>query len=63
MEEQKDWKAEIIIEKLKLLSIDCPQCQDVKNDEYDCTICHNIGGNGLIKVFDYLKENKEILDK
>lgn len=62
MKEEKDWKKEFIIEKLKELTTYCPECSNVKNNDYKCPTCHCEGGDGEINVFTYLKENKDILN-
>lgn len=47
--------ADEILERMKLLEIDCPNCEGLVDDEqYTCTVCWCQGGNGKINVFSYL---------
>lgn len=49
---------EEILEKIKDLLVECPECESIEDDEYTCTTCWS---NGQINVFKYLKENKGLL--
>jgi len=37
------------------LLIDCPECEYMEDDQYTCTTCWCEGGNGKLKVRDYVK--------
>lgn len=47
---------EEILEEIKTLEIDCPECLYMDDDQYQCTTCWCGGGNGKINVFEYLSE-------
>ncbi len=53
---------EELINRLKEATIDCPDCESVEDDQY-CTTCLHQGGNGVIHVLNFLKENIFLLDK
>ena len=44
-----------ILNDIKEIEIDCPECQCVADDQYTCTTCGCQGGNGKINVFQWLK--------
>jgi hypothetical protein len=47
-----------ILEDIKRVEIDCPDCRWMDSDEqYACTTCWCEGGNGKINVYEWLKEN------
>ena len=51
-----------ILNEIKLVYIDCPECEGLTDDEqYTCTTCWCEGGNGRINIFDYIKENPNVL--
>ena len=51
-----------IIDIISELIIDCPECEFMySDDQYTCTTCWSEGGQGTINVFNYIKENKDIL--
>lgn len=60
--EEKDWKKEYVIEELKKMYIDCPECINVQDDVFKCLTCGNEGGEGSVNVLSYLRNNKDILD-
>jgi hypothetical protein len=37
------------------LTIDCPECEYMEDDQYTCTTCWCEGGNGKLRVSDYIK--------
>lgn len=48
-----------IINEIKLIYIDCIECEGITDDEqYTCTLCWCEGGNGKINVFNYIKEKE-----
>lgn len=52
-----------ILDRIKELRIDCPDCEYVySDDQYTCAICWCEGGQGKLNAFDYLKDHKELLD-
>jgi hypothetical protein len=63
MEEERDYIAEAIIERLRDVKIDCPDCADMySDDQYTCTTCWCEGGQGTLGysewkryVIEYLK--------
>lgn len=51
-----------LLDALKRATVDCPHCEYMTDDsQYTCTTCWCQGGNGKINVFEYLKENPELL--
>jgi hypothetical protein len=52
-----------ILDEIKLLEIDCPECKDMEDDQYTCTTCWNEGGNGRINIFQFLKEHPNMMEK
>ena len=44
-------------EALEHLTVDCPECESMEDDQYTCTTCWSEGGNGKIRVPEFLKEN------
>jgi len=54
---------EEILNKIMILTVDCPDCQCVEDDQYTCTTCWCQGGYGTINVFDWLKENPKMFLK
>jgi hypothetical protein len=52
-----------ILNNIKNIEINCPDCEYMSSDEqYTCTTCWCEGGDGKINVFQYITENKEILN-
>ena len=44
-----------ILERIKLLEIDCPECECMNDDEqYQCSTCGCEGGGGRINVYRHL---------
>lgn len=44
-----------IIERIKLLEIDCPACEGMgDDDQYYCVVCGCQGGGGRINVYRHL---------
>jgi len=54
--EEKTMKEEIL-EEIKTLEIDCPECKWMEDDQYQCTTCEWGGGDGKINVFQFLSGN------
>ncbi len=50
-----------IVESIKDLSIDCPDCQWVEDDQYCCTTCWCQGGYGKINIVNYLKDHQLVM--
>lgn len=52
----------IIASTIHYITIDCPACAGLTDDEqYFCPVCNCNGGDGIINVVDYIKNNPEIL--
>ena len=51
---KKDIHSEIIT-RISKLTVECPDCEDVYDDQYTCTTCFSQGGNGNIDVLEYLE--------
>jgi len=50
-------KDEILV-SIKELKIDCPDCENMyDDDQYTCTTCWCEGGGGKINVVEWLKDN------
>lgn len=47
-----------VLEEIKDLNIDCPDCQWVEDEQYTCTTCWCQGGNGRINIVEFLKDKK-----
>jgi hypothetical protein len=58
---------EEIIERISYelcgLRIGCPECEYIDDEQYHCTTCGGGEGHGTIRILDYLKEHKDILEK
>ena len=39
---------------LRDITIDCPECESMEDDQYTCTTCWYEGGNGKIRISEYL---------
>jgi len=37
------------------LTIDCPECESMDDDQYTCTTCWCEGGSGKLKIAQYIK--------
>jgi hypothetical protein len=46
---------------LRYSYIDCPECENIDDDQYSCCLCENT--NKHINVLDYLKKHPEVLQK
>lgn len=46
-----------MLNEIKRLEIDCPECINMDDDQYTCTTCWYQGGNGRVNVFNWLKEH------
>jgi hypothetical protein len=42
-------------ERLYGAQVDCPECESMEDDQYTCTTCWCEGGNGRLRVSEYLK--------
>jgi len=57
---------EEIRDRLENTYIDCPECESIEDDQYQCTTCWCSGGNGrlsvikAIKFLGYIKNKKRI---
>jgi hypothetical protein len=47
---------EEILKRIKLLEIDCPECESVEDYQYYCTTCGREGGQGRINVYSLLTQ-------
>lgn len=47
--------------EVKYIYIDCPECENMYDDQYQCGTCGCSGGYGKIPITDYIKilENPE----
>ena len=45
-----------ILGGIKVIEIDCPECQCMEDDQYTCTTCWCQGGNGK-NIFQWLKSH------
>lgn len=43
-----------IKEQLRYIDVDCPECESIGDDQYQCCTCGYGGGNGKIDVIDYI---------
>jgi DNA-directed RNA polymerase subunit RPC12/RpoP len=61
--EEQEWNSQKeILDEIKRLYVDCPDCSSMgDDDQYTCTTCWNQGGNGRINVYEYLKNHKDLL--
>lgn len=50
-----------ILYTISKVNIDCPDCEWVEDDQYQCTTCGFQGGHGRLNVLDYLRENRHLL--
>lgn len=50
-----------IVEDIKMLYVDCPECRNIEDDQYGCTTCWWQGGQGRVNVFQFLQENPKLL--
>lgn len=39
------------------MAIDCPECECIGDDQYQCGLCECGGGNGTIRIDKYLSIN------
>jgi hypothetical protein len=39
---------------LRDLTIDCPECEGMEDDQYTCTTCWCEGGDGKIRISEYI---------
>ena len=46
---------------MNYLSVDCPECEYINDDQYQCTTCDCGGGHGKISIKEYIKENPNTL--
>ena len=53
---------ERVLTALSRLTVDCPECESMYDDQYQCGSCGAGSGNGKISVMDYLKENTGFKD-
>lgn len=53
-----------ILNQIKRLLVDCPDCESMSDDDqYTCTTCWCEGGNGKIKVIEWIDENWDEIRK
>lgn len=52
-----------ILVEIKDLTIACPDCDWVEDDQYTCTTCWCQGGHGEINVVEYLIDKKVDIEK
>jgi len=53
-----------ILEEIKSIRIPCPECGHslLEDDQYTCTTCWAMGGGGKIHVYEWLQENKKLVE-
>lgn len=53
--ENKNYIEDEIINRLSVLYIDCPECEDIihTDEQYQCCTC---GGGGRINILNYIKK-------
>lgn len=51
-----------IVEAICDVKIDCPACQNIEDDQYMCTYCWCMGGQGEINVANFIKENPNLFN-
>lgn len=51
-----------ILSEIKNIEIDCPECQNMEDDQYTCTTCWCEGGNGRINIFDWIKNHQFVFN-
>lgn len=49
-----------ILDSIKRLEVDCPECEYIDDDQYSCGTCDGQGSGGKINVYDYLKNYFEM---
>ena len=54
-----------IYEELRFVTVPCPECEDIDDDQYTFMTCdYTQGGDGVINVVEWLKARNRIkLDK
>jgi hypothetical protein len=51
-----------VLDRIKDLYIECPECESMySDDQYTCTTCWYEGGGGRLNVYQYLKENTNLI--
>lgn len=63
--EDQEWHMDSeIIDRIKELTIECPECESMWSDEqYQCGTCGGAGAGNYINVYEWLKENPESICK
>lgn len=51
---------EEVLNEIKSLYVDCPECEYMEDDQYQCGTCGCAGGNGRINVYRYIIEHAVI---
>ena len=58
-QETEDEIVNRISEVLRYISIDCPECENMYDDQYQCCTCGYGGGNGKIQVSNFVTIKKQ----
>lgn len=52
-----------ILNDIKRLEINCPECEWMEDDQYTCTTCWCEGGDGKINVYEWLRDHPNSFTK
>lgn len=52
-----------ILNDIKRIEIDCPECKWMEDDQYTCTTCWCEGGDGKINVYEWLRDHPNSFTK
>lgn len=50
-----------ILNDIKHIEVDCPDCRWMEDDQYTCTTCWCEGGNGKINVMEWILKNIDFI--
>lgn len=48
---------ELVLEEIEELTVNCPECEFMDDDQYTCTTCWCQGGQGKINVLNWVLDN------
>lgn len=51
-----DYTHDAIIDRIGDLTINCPECENIDDEQYQCGTCGCGGGQGTINVLQWVKE-------
>jgi hypothetical protein len=52
-----------ILNDIKRIEINCPECEWMDDDQYTCTTCWCEGGDGKINVYEWLRDHPNSFTK